>query len=102
MGIYAHPLYYGDYPEIVKSRIAFRSKLEGYNQSRLPEFTQEEKKMLKGASDYFCINIYDSFVVKNILEPPVVHPPRKDYDMRTQDLGKKDGTKVIYNKLSSF
>lgn len=58
----------------MKIRIANRSKLEGYAQSRLPEFTEEEKKYIMGTSDFFCINTYYSFLVRNIAEPPIVKP----------------------------
>lgn len=42
------PLIFGDYPELMKKRIAEKSRLQGYNVSRLPEFTPEEKAKLKG------------------------------------------------------
>lgn len=36
-----HPIYKGDYPEIMKTRIARISAAQGYSRSRLPEFTDE-------------------------------------------------------------
>lgn len=38
----------GDYPEEMKNKIREKSRLQSFPQSRLPEFTEEEKKMLKG------------------------------------------------------
>lgn len=60
-GLYAHPLIYGDYPEVVKERIAKRSLLQGYPRSRLPEFTQQEINLTAGTVDFFGINHYRSY-----------------------------------------
>nr|XP_023028609.1 myrosinase 1-like [Leptinotarsa decemlineata] len=73
-GIFAHPLYYGDWPEIMKTRIAMRSKLEGFNQSRLPEMTQEEINYIKGTNDFFALNSYTTVLVKAIQEPEISSP----------------------------
>jgi beta-glucosidase len=40
---FADPVYFGDYPQSMKDRLG----------SKLPEFTDEEKELLKGSSDYF-------------------------------------------------
>jgi lactase-phlorizin hydrolase len=52
LGFYAHPIFSaeGDYPAIVKERVARKSKQEGYIRSRLPAFTQEEIKHIRGKS----------------------------------------------------
>lgn len=63
-GWYAHPIVFGDYPEIMKSRIADRSKLQGFPRSRLPSFTEEEKAYLKGTYDFLAVNTYTSDLVK--------------------------------------
>lgn len=42
-----HPIYVGDYPEIMKTRIAMISELEGYPFSRLPEFSNETISYIK-------------------------------------------------------
>lgn len=48
-GWYLHPIYKnGDYPEIMKQQIAKKSSQQGYEQSRLPEFTEEEKHKING------------------------------------------------------
>ncbi|XP_020710414.2 myrosinase 1-like [Athalia rosae] len=54
------PIYTGDYPEVMKTRIAERSALQNYPFSRLPEFTDEWKKIIKGATDFFGLNHYTS------------------------------------------
>ena len=45
----AHPIFSetGDYPEIMKKRIAERSKLQELNESRLPTFSEEWIKRIK-------------------------------------------------------
>mmetsp|Transcript_57421 Transcript_57421/g.184468 ORF Transcript_57421/g.184468 Transcript_57421/m.184468 type:complete len:765 (-) Transcript_57421:277-2571(-) len=48
IGWYAHPVYTGDYPPVMR-------RLYG---DRLPEFTEEEKKLLKGSVDFFGMNQY--------------------------------------------
>ena len=48
-GWIAHPIFSrrGDYPKIMKDRIAENSKIEGWPRSRLPTFTQTEIKYIR-------------------------------------------------------
>ncbi|XP_075424730.1 cytosolic beta-glucosidase-like isoform X2 [Ascaphus truei] len=56
---FAKPIFIdGDYPEIMKSEIFKKSKHQGLQLSRLPEFTNEEKVKIKGTADFFCLNYY--------------------------------------------
>ncbi|XP_075140639.1 lactase/phlorizin hydrolase-like isoform X1 [Leptodactylus fuscus] len=58
-GWFANPIFNnGDYNEIMKSRVRERSLAQGLAKSRLPEFTEEEKKRIKGTYDYFGFNHY--------------------------------------------
>ncbi|KAG5884787.1 Myrosinase 1, partial [Gonioctena quinquepunctata] len=41
-GIYLHPVYKGDWPKVVKERVAKRSKMENYTKSRLPAFPKKK------------------------------------------------------------
>ena len=62
-GWFAHPIYVnGDYPEVMKTLIGRKSQVQGYNTSRLPEFSDEEKKFINGiqSSNHLintCINV---------------------------------------------
>ena len=47
LGWYAHPIYVnGDYPEIMKQMIAKKGRQEGLDDSKLPKFTEKEKKYI--------------------------------------------------------
>lgn len=66
LGVFAKPIFIdGDYPEVVKSQIASMSKRQGYPSSRLPEFTEEEKKMIKGTADFFAVQYYTTRLIKH-------------------------------------
>lgn len=45
-----HPIFSekGDYPDIVKNVINRNSEKEGFKWSRLPEFSNEEKEIVRG------------------------------------------------------
>lgn len=49
IGWFAHPICIdGDYPAVMKENILKKSVAEGRFRSRLPEFTEEEKAMIRG------------------------------------------------------
>lgn len=49
LGWFAHPIYVnGDYPQVMKEQIANKSRLQGLPKTRLPTFTDQEKKEIKG------------------------------------------------------
>ncbi len=48
LGWFADPVYFGDYPEVMKERIG----------DKLPRFSEKEKELLKGSSDFFGLNHY--------------------------------------------
>lgn len=50
LGWFADPIYFGDYPQIMKDRVG----------DRLPTFTEKQKQLLKGSSDFFGLNNYGS------------------------------------------
>lgn len=64
-------------------RIAANSRAQGYNKSRLPEFTLSDIKRIRGTSDFFGINTYTTFrVTRNDLQNSGKHPiPSFHHDM---------------------
>lgn len=52
LGWFADPIWKGDYPQVMKERLG----------KRLPTFTEEEKDMIKGSSDFFGLNHYTTML----------------------------------------
>eukprot|EP00064_Thunnus_orientalis_P000418 superscaffoldBa00000021_g419 len=75
IGWFAHPIFNGDYPDVMKTIIRERSLAAGLPESRLPEFTPEEIKRIKGTHDYFGFNHYTS-----VLAFPVDLGNQQDYE----------------------
>jgi len=48
------PVVYGDYPKIMRELVG----------NRLPNFTEDEKKMVAGSTDFIGINYYTSHFAK--------------------------------------
>ena len=58
-GWFKNPIFKnGDYPEVMKDYIARYSAAQGLSQSRLPEFTEEEKAMISGEQSGICGHLY--------------------------------------------
>lgn len=69
----------GDFPAIVKERIAYGSKLEGFWSSRLPQFTSEEVSYIRGTIDFLRVNHYTSNIV-SLTEEITIDDPSYHYD----------------------
>ncbi|VVC97394.1 unnamed protein product, partial [Leptidea sinapis] len=61
---YVHPIFSktGDFPPIMKERVAEKSREQGFARSRLVEFTPEEIEYVRGTSDVFGLNHYSTFL----------------------------------------
>ncbi|XP_028292667.1 lactase-phlorizin hydrolase isoform X2 [Gouania willdenowi] len=75
IGWFAHPVFNGDYSDMMKTIIGQRSLAAGLPKSRLPEFTPEEIKRIKGTFDYFGFNHYTT-----VLAFPVAYGNLQHYD----------------------
>jgi len=48
LGWFADPIYFGDYPEVMRQRL----------KERLPQFTSQERDQIKGSNDFLGLNHY--------------------------------------------
>ncbi|XP_048005336.1 myrosinase 1-like [Leguminivora glycinivorella] len=66
---FSYPVYSteGGWPPLLEAYMAEKSRIEGYTRSKLPAFTAEEIKLLKGTYDFFAINHYTSRTVRAAL-----------------------------------
>ncbi|XP_057654782.1 lactase/phlorizin hydrolase-like [Diorhabda carinulata] len=69
-GMYFHPIYSGDWPDIVKERVYSRSIKTNITKPRLPVFTQEEIVYIKGTHDFLGINHYYTSLTQDEAEAP--------------------------------
>ncbi|KAK4883856.1 hypothetical protein RN001_000127 [Aquatica leii] len=75
-GVYVHPIYSkdGDYPKLVKNLVSERSKMEGFERSRLPAFSPLEISLIKNTSDFFGLNYYATLKIKDKEAEPIGDP----------------------------
>ncbi|XP_047121927.1 myrosinase 1-like [Schistocerca piceifrons] len=79
LGMYAQPIFSssGDFPEVVKQRVAANSEAEGRTRSRLPALSQEEIDYVKGTADFLGLNHYSTSLITSGLQGSI---PSKEYD----------------------
>ncbi|KAF4385259.1 hypothetical protein G4B88_026542 [Cannabis sativa] len=72
VGWFIHPIVYGEYPR----------SMQGIVGKRLPKFTKEQVKMVKGSIDFVGINQYTTFYVANSHKPkPKVLGYQRDWNV---------------------
>ncbi|GAB5575627.1 lactase-like protein isoform X2 [Prionailurus iriomotensis] len=82
LGWFAHPIFRnGDYPDAMKWKVGNRSELQHLATSRLPSFTEEEKRYIRATADVFCLNTYSSRIVQH--KTPRLNPPSYEDDQET-------------------
>ncbi|EFN86878.1 Lactase-phlorizin hydrolase [Harpegnathos saltator] len=61
-----HPIFSnaGDYPRIMKERIANYSSVQGFATSRLPSFTNEQINDIRGSADFLGLSYYTYDLIK--------------------------------------
>lgn len=91
----------GDFPEIMKERIAFRSEKGSYGKSRLPSFTDEEIAYVKGSADFVGMNHYTTFLISDV-EEESFEKTHYDNDMKAKFLldPNYEGAKSVWLKVS--
>lgn len=58
LGWFAHPiLLNGDYPQVMKNQVDKKSREQGLEKSRLPKFTDDEKRVIQGAQFGLCLQL---------------------------------------------
>ncbi|KAG8550714.1 hypothetical protein GDO81_022542 [Engystomops pustulosus] len=102
-GWFAHPIFNnGDYNEIMKSRVLERSLAQGLTKSRLPEFTEEEKKRIKGTYDFFGFNHYTTVLTSPLNFRPSVESYDADRGVGTFSDRTWLGSGSIWLKVTPF
>ena len=64
IGWFAQPIFGdGAYPASMRQKVDEKSLLQGFNQSRLPHFTDEESALVLGSADFLGLNIYTAYLM---------------------------------------
>lgn len=81
---FSHPILVdGDYPPRMKQRVAERSREQGLSESRLPEFSDAEKAIIKGSADFLGSNFYSAGFQSDDPQP-ASNPPNYYNDVATK------------------
>lgn len=66
-GWLTHPIFSksGDYSKLMRDRVDFKSLFQGFSRSRLPYFTDEEVRLVKGSADFLGINFYGEIDIRS-------------------------------------
>lgn len=62
----------GGYPQVMVDELEARSAIEGRAFSRLPKFTDEQKKLVRGSADFLGLNYYSSAYLN--IDKTKLHP----------------------------
>lgn len=65
IGIFAHPIFIGDFPNVMKANVAAKSVKQGFRKSRLPRLDNETINMIKGTADFLGLNHYTTRYVEH-------------------------------------
>ncbi|XP_019070593.1 beta-glucosidase 12-like isoform X2 [Solanum lycopersicum] len=92
LGWFLDPITYGDYPASMRANVG----------GRLPKFTPEQKKLVKGSIDFLGMNYYTTQYASPMLSVPRVnlsYTTDGHIDMTTQKDGKPIGTPTALSWL---
>nr|XP_020500398.2 lactase-phlorizin hydrolase-like [Labrus bergylta] len=97
LGWFAHPIFKnGDYPDAMKWQVGNKSELQGLSETRLPAFTEEEKRFIKGTADMFCVNHYTTKIVGHLTAR--LSPPSYEYDKDLSEAEESDSPSTAISK----
>ncbi|KAK4777778.1 hypothetical protein SAY87_017965 [Trapa incisa] len=91
LGLYLEPIVKGDYPKTVRSIVG----------KRLPRFTKEQSKMLKGSLDFLGLNYYTTYYAQNG-SPSNPHQLSFSTDPQVNVLYKRNGVYIGAQAASSW
>lgn len=58
-GWFAHPIVInGNYPQVMIDKVAYKSKVQNFSESRLTPFTEDEQRMIKGKEHLHVVYQY--------------------------------------------
>ncbi len=60
LGWFADPIYFGDYPEVMRQRV----------NDRLPKFSEDDRRLIQGSNDFFGLNHYTTMYASHTAEAP--------------------------------
>ncbi|XP_050380591.1 beta-glucosidase 24-like [Argentina anserina] len=84
-GWFVEPLIYGDYPFIMRALVG----------DALPEFTDEQKELVKGSYDYIGVNYYTArFATSVPITSSDVYTTMSDYQHATESVTGLDGENI--------
>ncbi|XP_050419968.1 myrosinase 1-like [Adelges cooleyi] len=83
VGIFIQPLVTGEYPQNVVDSVIETNKMENKNIWRILQFTEHEKKIVKGAYDYIAFNYYFSLHAA----PMTPEKYKETTSLKSKDLG---------------
>ncbi|KAH7542140.1 hypothetical protein FEM48_Zijuj02G0041700 [Ziziphus jujuba var. spinosa] len=89
LGWYLNPIYFGEYPEVMREILG----------DRLPKFTEEEKKLLKNSLDFIGLNHYTSRFIAYVKESPEESDFYKAQQM--ERIAEWEGGELIGEKAAS-
>lgn len=69
LGWFASPVFYGDYPQVMKEYIGRKSGQQGLGVSRLPVFSPQEKSYVKGTCDFLGLGHFTTRYVTQKNQP---------------------------------
>lgn len=105
MGQWAHPIFSetGDWPPLMKERVAAKSLAQGFKRSRLPDFTNQELELIRGTSDFIGLNHYTTNLVNQSITSEALNDIpsyEDDHEAKTYQPSEWDSAASSWIKVS--